>query len=164
MSEALSIRPAYGSDANEICEIYNHYVTHSIATFQLSLSTSEEFKEKILKGRYPFLVLEVDGKVQGYAYADQWNPREAYSKTATVSIYLDHKHTSKGWGKNLYQQLIEILRDQSYRCLIGVITLPNEKSQALHESLGFKKVGVFNEVGYKFDRWLDVGYWQLLLH
>jgi phosphinothricin acetyltransferase len=108
-------------------------------------------------------VAEIQNEVAGYAYASQWRSRSAYRYTAESTVYLDPVHTGKGIGNALYKDLIERLKAMGIHVVMGVITLPNPPSIALHEKLGFKKAAHFVEVGYKFGRWLDVGYWQLNL-
>jgi len=108
-------------------------------------------------------VVEEDGLVCGYAYATQWNKRAAYRKTAEVSVYLSHLATGKGLGSRLYEALFTQLREKQLHIVIGGVTLPNPASIALHEKFGMKKVAHFEQVGYKFGQWLDVGYWQVSL-
>lgn len=90
----------------------------------------------------------------------KWHARSAYRFCAEVTVYLDPDHTRGGIGSKLYDQLFPILKARVIHTAIGEITLPNEASFALHEEFGFSKVAHFKEVGFKFDRWLDVGYWQ----
>jgi L-amino acid N-acyltransferase YncA len=103
------------------------------------------------------------GVVIGYAYAGKWNVRSAYRHTVETTVYLSNSTLSKGWGTRLYQALFDTLRDKSIHTIVGGITLPNPASIALHEKFGMKKVAHFSEVGYKFGKWLDVGYWQMEL-
>lgn len=161
------VRPATKSDAKSIVDIYNHYILHSHATFEIDPITSDEMEQRINRVQtelqLPWLVLEKNDQVLGYAYATQWKARVAYAKTTESSIYLHRDQGGKGYGIRLYQKLMNELRSLGYHAIIGGMSLPNEASQALHEKLGFKKIGVLKEVGYKFDRWIDVGYWELLL-
>ncbi|MEM6830867.1 MAG: N-acetyltransferase family protein, partial [Bacteroidota bacterium] len=143
--------------------IYSYYIKNSHATFELVVPTLKDFTAKISTADYKWLVYEEDSEVLGYAYATRWKMRAAYDKTVETSIYLDNTHHGKGIGKKLYQSLIEELTALKMHAIIGGISLPNEPSIALHEKLGFEKIGAFKEVGYKFDRWIDVGYWQLIL-
>ena len=161
------IRPAEAKDASDIVEIYNHYILHSHATFELKTIDAEEMATRIAKVQQtfdlPWIVLEIASKVIGYAYATQWKAREAYSKTTETSIYLSKDSGGKGYGSQLYAELIEQLKSLDFHAIIGGMSLPNESSQLLHEKLGFQKIAHFKEVGYKFDRWIDVGYWELIL-
>ncbi|MGH8166642.1 MAG: GNAT family N-acetyltransferase, partial [Woeseiaceae bacterium] len=97
------------------------------------------------------------------AYASRWHGRCAYRFSVESTVYLDPDRTGRGVGKRLYAALIDAIRDLSMRAVIGGIALPNEPSIRLHERLGFRKVAHFEQVGFKHDRWIDVGYWQLLL-
>ena len=111
----------------------------------------------------PWLVLEVDGSIAGYAYATRWRVRPAYRSSVESSIYLDPAFAGRGLGRLLYGALLDELRRRELHLVIGGIALPNENSIALHEKLGFRKVAHFSEVGMKFGRWTDVGYWELKL-
>jgi phosphinothricin acetyltransferase len=112
---------------------------------------------------FPWFVCEEDGKVAGYAYARQWRERAAYRNSVEASIYLDPSLTGKGIGSALFGALLTELRTRGFRTVIGGVSLPNEASVALLEKFGLRPVAHFKEVGYKFDRWIDVGYWQLML-
>lgn len=161
------IRSALPSDVDSICEIYNHYILESHATFETSPVSSKEMSRRITRIQQefdlPWIVLEVDQRVVGYAYATQWKPRAAYAKTVETTVYIHMNFQGQGFGKQLYMELIKILRNEEYHALLGGISLPNEGSIVLHEKVGFKKVGQLQQVGYKFDRWIDVGYWELIL-
>jgi phosphinothricin acetyltransferase len=111
----------------------------------------------------PWLVWEELASIQGFAYASKWKGRCAYRHSAEATVYLEPKSTSRGVGSRLYQALLTDLRQRSFHAVIGGIALPNEASIALHERLGFRKVAHFEQVGWKFGRWIDVAYWQLLL-
>lgn len=99
----------------------------------------------------------------GYCYAHQWKERAAYSKTLETTIYIDKDATRQGLGRIMVKLLIDICRNEGYRALIACITQGNEASIKMHESLGFKQVSEFKEVGFKFDTWLDVVDLELLL-
>ena len=160
------IRSATSADAEGIIEIYNHFIIHSHATFELEPIDANEMILRIEKVQsdfsLPWIVLEEEGQIVGYAYATQWKAREAYARTTETSIYLHKDHGGKGYGKALYTHLLEELKEMGYHAIIGGMSLPNESSQALHEKLGFKKIAEFKEVGFKFGRWIDVGYWELI--
>ena len=156
------IRNAKEKDAAAICEIYNHYV----ATTHISFDESEVSVEKFLKliqDQTPFLVYEVDEKVVGFAYTAPWKSKPAYRFTHESTIYLKSGATNKGVGSSLYKALIEQAKDLGLHSLVACIALPHEQSVHFHEKLEFIKTAHFEEVGFKFDRWLDVGYWQLPL-
>lgn len=160
------IRPAKPEDAKAVVSIYNHYILHSHATFEIDPVLEKEMAQRIKKVQeefsLPWLVMEDQSQVIGYAYATQWKARVAYSKTTETSIYLHKDQGGKGHGFPLYSELINQLKTLGYHAIIGGMSLPNDASRALHEKLGFKKIGAFKEVGYKFDRWIDVGYWELV--
>jgi len=161
------IRSAHSNDSPALAEIYNHYILNTHATFETTPIEAKDMAARIRlvqeKQQLPWYVLEPDNTIVGYAYATQWKPRRAYARTVETSVYLNHDEFGKGYGKQLYKALIEKLESDGYHALLGGIALPNETSIKLHEQLGFKKVAHFKQTGYKFDRWIDVGYWQLLL-
>jgi phosphinothricin acetyltransferase len=111
----------------------------------------------------PWIVWEEGRRVLGYAYASKWKSRCAYRYAVESSIYLDKDATGKGLGTKLYVALIDALRAKKIHCIIGGIALPNSASVGISEKLGFQKIGQFKEVGWKFDQWIDVGYWELIL-
>ena len=99
----------------------------------------------------------------GYAYATKWRSRAAYKHTVECSVYVSHKHNRSGIGSKLYGALFPQLRERAIHAVIAGIALPNEASVAIHELCGFKKIAHFSEVGRKFEQWIDVGNWQLML-
>lgn len=160
------LRPASPADAAAIAAIYNHYVLNTIVTFEEEAVTREDMAQRItetLAEGNPWLVWVEDGRVLGYAYASAWKSRCAYRFALETTVYLAKDATGRGLGTNLYTSLIAALRLTKTHALIGGISLPNPGSIALHEKLGFVKIGHFKEVGWKFDRWIDVGYWELIL-
>ena len=162
----MDIRDANTGDAAAIARIYNGYVRDTTTTFELDEVDDAEMTRRIgeVQSRgLPWLVAEAGGQVQGYAYAGPWKSRTAYARTVEASIYLSPSVVGKGWGKRLYADLIERLRTAGIHVVIGGVSLQNAASVRLHEGLGFEYVGRFREVGRKFDRWVDVGYWQRIL-
>ncbi len=160
------IRPVEDRDAESIARIYNHYVTSSTITFEEQEVSVHEMSERIsgnVDSDAPWLVNESDGFVTGYANASIWKKRSAYRFTVEVSVYLEQKVFGQGTGTRLYQALFQELRKRSYHSAIGIIALPNPASIALHEKCGMEQVALFREVGYKFEQWIDVGYWQVAL-
>ncbi|MEQ8323178.1 MAG: N-acetyltransferase family protein [Vicingaceae bacterium] len=159
------IRPATESDMPQICDIYNHYIRNTVVTFDLSERDKESFAQEmtILSKEFPLLVATQGETVLGYAYANKWKNRKAYDQAVESSIYMDPEFTSKGIGYHLYLSLINHLRKKEVHSMIAGISLPNVTSVRLHEKLGFHKVAHFREVGRKFDKWIDVGYWELIL-
>jgi len=159
------IRRALRSDAPAVADLYNHYITHSVVTFEEDPISTEQMSERMehVLAKWPWLVFEQENEILGFAYATGWKPRTAYRFTVEVTVYVRHGHGGKGIGKSLYTELISQLKAAGVHAVIGGITLPNAPSQALHESLGFVKVAHFKETGFKFGQWRDVGYWELIL-
>ena len=156
-----TIRYALPHDAAHICTIYNHYIQTSIITFEEQPVSIDEMQTR-MNAELPWLVAKDEGDIVGFAYASTWNSRCAYRFSVESTIYLDATSTGRGIGKILYSAQLEELRQLSLHSVIGGIALPNPASLALHEKLGFTKVAHFKEVGWKFDRWIDVGYWELI--
>ena len=140
----MAIRLATVNDSNEILKIYGQYIDTAI-TFEYTLPNEKEFEERVksIILQYPYLVYEEDGNIIGYAYASRYKERAAYQWGVELSIYIDSNFTSKGIGKVLCLKLIELLRLQEIRTVYGCVTLPNEKSENLQISIGFKKIGMF---------------------
>jgi L-amino acid N-acyltransferase YncA len=160
------IRTANDNDAAKIAEIYNYYISHTIITFEKEMVTPGEIASRIsdvLGASLPWLVIENDREVFGYAYATKWRTRPAYKHSVETTIYLSNAYAGKGFGRLLYAKLISELTSAGFHTAIAGIALPNESSVKIHEALGFKKVAHFYEVGNKFDRWIDVGFWQVML-
>lgn len=157
------IRPVRIEDAQQLVDIYNYYVLNTIVTFDDVPFTVTAFNEKIesIYKKFPFYVFEEDNKILGYAYASKWREKPAYKHTVESTVYLHHEALGKQIGSKLYTALLKELKTQNYHVIIGGLTLPNEVSVRLHEKFGFKQVAHFKEVGLKFDKWLDVGFWQL---
>ena len=160
------IRIAKTNDSNAIADIYNYYIDNSVITFETEHISGQAIANRIeeaLTQKLPYLVLEEDNKVVGYAYASKWKGRCAYRYTVEVTVYLDHKATGKHYGTTLYQELFNQLKKLGYHAAIGGVSLPNPASIALHEKMGMEKVAHFKETGFKFEQWVDVGYWQKIL-
>ena len=160
------IRPAAASDADAMAHIYNHYITNTIVTFEEDPIGAVDMAARLVDvtaAALPWIVLEQEGEVWGYAYASKWKDRYGYRFSVESTVYLAPSATGKGLGKQLYGRLVSILNEGPAHVVIGGIALPNAASVALHERLGFEKVAHFKAVGFKFDRWIDVGYWQRTL-
>ena len=160
------IRPVKPDDAAVIAEIYNHYILETSITFEEQAVSAEIIRDRIHKVKaagLPWLVVEDHQQVVGYAYAAPWRERSAYRFSVEVTVYLSGNTQGKGLGSALYQSLFDELKQSGIRCAIAGITLPNAPSIGLHEKMGMKKVAHFEQVGYKFNQWLDVGYWQIEL-
>ncbi len=162
----MSIRQAGPSDALAIAEIYNHYITETVITFEEEPVTASEMARRMTEVRsasLPWLVEEENGMIRGYAYAHLWRSRSAYRFTVEATVYIAPGCVGRGIGSSLYSQLLSMLQAQKIHSVIGGIALPNEASVALNEKFGLRKVAEFHEVGFKFGRWIDVGYWQRTL-
>ncbi|MFV8784014.1 arsinothricin resistance N-acetyltransferase ArsN1 family B [Microbulbifer sp. SA54] len=160
------IRQAKKSDAAKIAEIYNHYVLKTCITFEVEPVSEEEMSLRISEcasNNLPWLVAEHNNEVIGYCYASKWKGRGAYRHSVEATVYVDSTAGSKGWGSRLYSALFAKLAEIHVHAVISGIALPNAASIALHEKFGMQKVAYFKELGRKFDRWVDVGYWQRLL-
>ena len=160
------IRNAENRDASALARIYNPYVLDSTITFEEQVVADEPMTERIrevLDSGLPWLVDEDDGIVRGFAYASRWKGRCAYRYSAETTVYLGRSAIGQGLGRWLYGELLERLRAKTLHVAIGGIALPNPASIALHERLGIRQVAHFAEVGFKFGRWIDVGYWQRIL-
>lgn len=159
------IRDALPRDYAAIAAIYNHYVQHTVVTFEEVAVAVDEMGRRVteIQSRFPWLVVEDAGEVQGYAYAGPWKQRAAYRFAVEISVYLHPAHIGKGLGTALYQHLLVALAALHVHAVIGGVALPNDASVRLHEKFGFIKTAHFAQVGFKFGRWVDVAYWQLLL-
>jgi L-amino acid N-acyltransferase YncA len=153
------------ADAAACAEIYAPYVTAGVASFEDETPGAAEMERRIAttSERYPWLVAERDGAIAGYAYGTVHRTRRAYRWVVEVTVYVDARRHRTGVGRGLYQALLPLLARQRLQVAVAGITLPNDASVALHESLGFKPVGIYRDFGYKFGAWHDVGWWQARL-
>lgn len=161
-----TIRAAVASDAPAIAAIYAHYVLHSTVTFEEQPVDADEIARRVAAveaSGLPWLVRELDGRTAAYAYATPWRPRSAYRFSVEVTVYVADDARGQGHGRALYGELFAQLRALGRHAALAGITLPNDASIALHEAMGMTKVAHLPEVGFKFGRWLDVGYWHRLL-
>lgn len=161
-----TVRAATVADAETVVRIYNHYVTNTIVTFEEEPIAAAEMARRmgqVTAAALPWLVAELDREVIGYAYAGRWHARAAYRFSVEVTVYVDHAHVGRRVGSHLYAALFPMLRARGIHAVLGGIALPNDASVALHERCGLEKVAHLREVGFKFGRWIDVGYWQRTL-
>jgi len=167
MTGSFDIRDAHPGDGAQLAAIYNHYVASTIVTFEVDAVADDDMRGRIAavqEDGLPWLVAQdVAGDILGYAYATRWRARAAYRHSVESSIYLAPQMTGRGIGRGLYERLLEQLRARGLHMVIGGAALPNPASVALHEALGFTQSAHLREVGHKFGRWIDVGYWQLRL-
>ncbi len=153
------------SDAAACAAIYASSVEGSPTSFEEEAPSGAEMAERIegTSATHPWLVAELDGEVAGYAYACAHRQRPAYRWSVDVSVYVAAGERGRGHGAALYRELFRRLREQGFRMAFAGITVPNPASVALHESLGFRAVGLVREVGWKDGSWRDVSWWQLEL-
>ncbi len=163
-SQRFRIRKAEPRDAVSIANIYNVYIRDTIITFEQDPVGAEDIVQRLAQlqeKNLPWLVIEnAASMLCGYAYAGEWKPRVAYRHTVEVSVYLDADRAERGMGSALYAELFSCLPQLGVHSALAGIALPNEVSIGLHEKFGMTKVAHMTEVGYKFGKWIDVGYWQ----
>jgi phosphinothricin acetyltransferase len=156
---SLSIRPATFADVPAITRIYGHSVRHGTASFELDPPSEAEMAERmrvLLDGGFPYLTAEFAGEVAGYAYAGPYRARPAYRFTVEDSVYIAPAAQQRGVGRALLDRLIAESEGRGFRLMVAVIgDSAQAASIALHRAVGFQLVGTFENIGYKFDRWLD---------
>jgi len=157
------IRVADESDAEGMLEIYAPIVLETAISFEAQSPTVAEFQGRIRASleRRLWLVCDAGGRIAGYAYATQFNPRDSYIWSVEVSVYVHPGFHRRGIGRALYTSLFRCLAAQGYCTAVARITLPNQSSVTLHEAMGFRPVGVNEGIGYKTGEWHDVGIWQM---
>ena len=163
MTEELRLREAVAADGAALAAIYNHYIANTTITFEESPIDAAEMTARladVMGAKLPYIVAEHGGRIAGYAYASKWKGRCAYRFTVETTVYLDRDAVRRGIGSALYRELLRRLQAAGLHAAIGGIAIPNDASISLHERMGFTQVGLFREVGFKFGRWIDVGYWQ----
>lgn len=160
-----TIRNASAADAGRILEIYAYYVEHTAVSFEYDAPSLKEFQERMRKTmeHYPYLVIEKDGRIEGYAYADTFIARKAYERSCEVTIYLARDARKRGMGRLLYEELARRLKAMGILNLYACIAWPQEAdpyltedSACFHKHMGFHTAGLFRSCGYKFDRWYDM--------
>jgi L-amino acid N-acyltransferase YncA len=156
------IRTAHVADARDIQAIYAPIVTATAISFEIEPPSIAQIEERIrdTRSRFPYLNCVAGEKVLGYAYAGAHRERQAYRWSVDVTIYVDEEARGSGVGRSLYGTLIRILQRQRFHAAFAGITLPNEGSVALHKSVGFQPVEIYDEVGFKFERWHSVSWWR----
>ena len=147
-------------DAAGILAVYAPYIRETAVTFETEVPEPEAFTARVagICADFPYLVLEADGELAGYAYAHRQAERAAYAWNAELSIYLAGKWRGKGLGAPLYRLLERLLAMQGYVNLYGVITASNRGSIAMHEKLGYRQIGLHEKTGWKFGQWHDVAW------
>ncbi|MFQ5806704.1 MAG: GNAT family N-acetyltransferase [Phycisphaerae bacterium] len=161
----ITVRRPFSKDLPAMLEISNWATCHTTASFRIEPETLDHWTD-LWNGKpdtHPWFVAERGGAVVGFAMASPFKNRCGFARTAEVTVYVHPDHVGTGIGSALYQKLIPTLTAQGFQSLVAVITVPNAGSERLHQQFGFRKVGVLSRVGWKFGRWHDVAYWQLLL-
>lgn len=161
----VDIRSAQFDDLPEMLEISNWAALNTPANFAIEPETLESWEAEYRETHetHPWLAAELEGAIVGFAKASPWKGRCAYTWSAEVTVYVHPDLHGRSIGTALYSRLIPILKTQGYHTLLGGITQPNEASVRLHESFGFRRVALLEQVGWKFEKWHDVGYWELIL-
>ena len=163
--KTVQIRPANVRDTEKLLSIYAYYVRSTAITFEYEVPTPEEFQGRIVSimEKYPYLVLEADGEILGYAYSRAFVGRAAYRHSSEVTIYVDHNARGLGYGRKLYEELENRLKEAGILNLYACIGDPVEEdeyltrnSEQFHRHMGFSKVGTFHQCGYKFGRWYNM--------
>ena len=156
------IRPVQLKDASALADLYNYYVINTTITFEETPINKEEMGNRIQNHspEHHWMVVDLDNKIVGFAFANSWKNRSAYRFTKEISVYVAPDHQRNGWGKQLYTKLLMILQKEGIHTVLAGITIPNESSIRFHESMGFEKVAHFKETGFKLKKWLDIGYWE----
>lgn len=158
------IRPATSDDLKEILAIYNDAIVNTTAVYSYHAQTLEDrtiwFDQKMKDG-YPVIVFEVDGHVAGFATFGPFRAWPAYKYSIEHSVYVSNDYQKRGIGRTLLQEIIQLAKNGEYKTLVAGIDAENEKSILLHQSLGFTHSGTLRNAGYKFERWLDLAFYQL---
>lgn len=172
MQKEVTVRNAAPEDAKRLLEIYAYYVEKTAISFEYDVPTLEEFQNRIKKTlqKYPYLVVEEDGKIQGYTYASAFVGRAAYDWSAELTIYLDKDAKQRGYGRRLYEAMEQRLKEMGilnlYAC-IGYLDEEdeylNKNSAQFHEHMGFTLAGRFVKCGHKFGRWYDMIWMEKLI-
>jgi len=164
-NKKIKIRKAIGSDLKDITRIYNYAVINTTATFDTKPKTIKSQKEWFNEhsSKYPVIVAENVDRVIGWASLSKWSDRCAYSNTAEISVYVDKDMQGKGIGNLLMAEIIKLARENKLHVIIARISGENGVSIHLHKKYGFTYVGLLKEVGFKFNRYIDVHLMQLIL-
>ena len=163
--KTAAIRPATESDLVAINDIYNHYVQHSTCTYQEEPELPDGRREWFRHHgeKHPVIVAEIGGQVVGWGSLSAYHPRSAYRHTVENSVYVHHEYHWRGIGSLLLHELIVRARNFGHHAIIAIIDADQPASVALHAKFHFEKVGHMKQIGFKFGRWLDVVYMELIL-
>ncbi len=161
---AILVRPGEEQDLPALTAIYNHFVEHSVTTFDVERFTVDQRREWFTRfaptGPHRLLVGEVDGVVAGYATSAALRSKPAYLHSVETTIYCDPAVTGRGLGTALYRELLQLLATADVHRAYAGIALPNEASERLHRRFGFRELGTYTEVGHKLGRWVDVRWYE----
>lgn len=165
MTETILYRLAVPSDSDEILAIYRPYVENTSVTFEHTVPSPEEFRLRVesILARYPYIVAVLGTKIVGYAYASPYRPREGFAWTAELSVYVREDLHNHGIGSHLFGILLDLLRLQGFCNAVSILSKPNEASERLHYSFGFRCAGVQIRCGYKLGAWHDVAIFERCL-
>jgi L-amino acid N-acyltransferase YncA len=160
------VRLASINDAQQILDIYAPSIRTTAISFETEVPSVEEMQKRIeiCLLKFPWIVCTIDEKIAGYVYASKHREREAYQWSCECSAYVHNNFKGKGIGKDLYQLLFLILKQQGFRNVYAGITLPNDASVKLHEKCGFQNFAKYENIGYKFGNWHTVGWWKLQIN
>ncbi len=168
----IIIREVSLMDAPELVEVYRPYVEKTAITFEYEVPSVEEFTDRIknISAKYPYLVVEQDGRIIGYAYTSAFHVRKAYEWSAEMSIYLSDRCKGLGLGRKLYEILEDISYKQGITNLYACIGAPEKEDEYLtnnsinfHDHMGYKLIGRFTRCGYKFSRWYDMVWMEKII-
>jgi L-amino acid N-acyltransferase YncA len=159
---SATIRLAGEPDAQAVASIYARHCESSAVSFETAAPSPEEIARRIenITQQWPWLVLEEDGVIAGYAYAGRHRERAAYRWAVDTAVYVGDAWQRRGVGRALYTALFVVLREQGFFKACAGITLPNAGSVRLHELMGFKLVGVYSGIGFKLGAWHDVAWYE----
>ena len=154
------------ADVKGILDIYAPFIENTTVSFELKVPSEDEFWARIQKviDKSPWLVCEINGVIAGYAYASDHRSRGAYQWNREVSVYVHEQYHKRGIASNLYKTLLHIIKRQGFCNALAGVTLPNPPSEAFHKNFGFRLVGIYHNIGYKYGQWRDVAWWELQLN
>lgn len=162
----ITTREARQEDLPQLLEIYNHVIANTTAVYSYdphTLEMRQAWFEERKKNNFPVFITESNGVISGFASYGSFRVWPAYRYTIENSVYVHHEHRGKGIAKILLQLLIDDAKAKKYHAMIAAIDSTNEVSIKLHQQFGFEEVAHFKQVGYKFDKWLDLKFLELLL-
>lgn len=161
-----NIRIVERADVDGILEIYVPHVTEGTASFEMEPPSPAKMWDRIrfYLNHAPWLVMEINGSIAGYAYASEHRARAAYSWSIEVSVYIQPQYHRQGIGRRLYACLIEMIEAQGFKTILAGITMPNDPSEHIHRAMGFKLIGTYHKVGYKHNQWRDTRWYELDLN